>query len=113
MEVVSMSPRDLAAKKQGGEAVELIDVRTPVEFSELHCVFARNVPLSDLDPKAVMTARTGGVDVQLYVICRSGSRGKRRAGSRVHSDPASDSKSARSDSQTSLQSFSTNGSSSL
>ena len=76
MEVVTISPRDLAAKKQGGEPVELIDVRTPVEYQELHCVFARNVPLSDLDPKAVMTGRNGTSDKPLYVICRSGSRGK-------------------------------------
>ena len=76
MEVVSISPRDLAAKKQGGEAVELIDVRTPVEYREVHCDFARNVPLSDLDPRAVMTDRNGTGDKPLYVICRSGSRGK-------------------------------------
>lgn len=76
MEVVTISPRDLAAKRRRGEAVELIDVRTPVEFREVHCPFARNVPLSDLDPKAVMTARNGTTDKPLYVICRSGSRGK-------------------------------------
>lgn len=76
MEVVTISPRDLAARRQGGAPVELIDVRTPVEFRELHCVFARNVPLSDLDPKAVLAGRTGATNEPLYVICRSGSRGK-------------------------------------
>ena len=76
MEVVTISPRELAAKRQSGDSVELIDVRTPVEYRELHCHFARNVPLSDLDPKAVMTARNGTASGPLYVICRSGSRGK-------------------------------------
>ena len=76
MEVVTIGPRDLAAKRQGGEAVELVDVRTPVEYREVHCPFARNVPLSDLDPKAVMTARSGTAGVPLYVICKSGSRGR-------------------------------------
>ena len=76
MEVVTISPRDLAAKKQNGEPVELIDVRTPVEYREVHCAFARNVPLSDLDPRAVMSARDGTSDMPLFVICRSGSRGK-------------------------------------
>lgn len=76
MAVATISPRDLAAKRQNGEAVEVLDVRTPVEYREVHCTFARNVPLSDLDPKAVMTARNGTADTPLYVICRSGSRGK-------------------------------------
>jgi rhodanese-related sulfurtransferase len=76
MEVVTISPRELAAKRQNGEAVDLIDVRTPVEYQEVHCSFARNVPLSDLDPKAVMTARNSPGDGTLYVICRSGSRGR-------------------------------------
>ena len=76
MEVVTISPRDLDTKRRRGEAVELIDVRTPVEFREVHCSFARNVPLSDLDPKAIMTARNGNAGQPLYVICRSGSRGK-------------------------------------
>jgi len=76
MKVVSITPRDLAAKKQGGEAVELLDVRTPVEYREVHCAFARNLPLSDLDTKAVMQARDGAREEPLYVICRSGSRGK-------------------------------------
>ena len=76
MEVVTISPRDLATRRQGGEPVELIDVRTPVEYREVHCTIARNVPLSDLDPKAVMAARTGSGDHPLYVICRSGGRGE-------------------------------------
>lgn len=76
MEVATISPHDLAAKREGGEAVELIDVRTPVEYREVHCPFARNVPLSDLDPRAVMSARTGPADAPLYVICKSGSRGR-------------------------------------
>jgi len=76
MEVVTISPHELAAKRQRGEAVELIDVRTPSEYREVHCPFARNVPLSDLDPKGVMTARTGTAGAPLYVICKSGGRGR-------------------------------------
>lgn len=76
MEVATISPHDLDARRRRGEAVELIDVRTPVEYREVHCSFARNVPLSDLDPKAVMSARTGPADGPLYVICKSGGRGR-------------------------------------
>jgi rhodanese-related sulfurtransferase len=53
--------------------IELIDVRTPVEFREVHSVHARNVPLDSLDPSAVMGARANA-EAPVYVICRSGSR---------------------------------------
>jgi rhodanese-related sulfurtransferase len=55
----------------------LIDVRTPVEFREVHVEFARNVPLDRLDPAATVQARTGSPDEPLYVICRSGGRGQK------------------------------------
>ena len=79
MAVMTIDPRELAARREGGEAVELIDVRTPVEYREAHCPFARNVPLSDLDPKAVMAARNGPAGATLYVICKSGTGVGRRA----------------------------------
>lgn len=56
--------------------IELIDVRMPVEFREIHSIHARNVPLESLDPKAVMEARADK-DTPLYVICRSGKRGEK------------------------------------
>lgn len=56
------------------DSLDLIDVRTPVEFRELHAVGARNVPLSSLDPHAVMRSRNGTASDPLYVICGSGNR---------------------------------------
>ena len=53
--------------------IELIDVRTLVEFREVHSVHARNVPLDSLDPSAVMGARANA-EAPVYVICRSCSR---------------------------------------
>ncbi len=57
---------------QGG--LDLIDVRTPVEFREVHASIARNVPLETLDPQSVMKLRNGSADGPLYVICRGGNR---------------------------------------
>lgn len=76
MSVPTISPAELYARKQRGEPVEVIDVRTPVEFREVHCPWARNIPLTELDPKAVMASRTVPADKPLYIICKSGSRGK-------------------------------------
>ena len=36
---------------EAGGQIDLIDVRTPLEFREVHAVSARNVPLSDIDPQ--------------------------------------------------------------
>lgn len=72
----TISPQQLEHLRKTGQQIELIDVRTPVEFQEVHVEFARNVPLDRLDPQAIQSARNGTVDQPLYVICRSGSRGK-------------------------------------
>ena len=45
-----ITPQELSALCRRGEPLELIDVRTPAEFRELHVAAARNVPLDRLDP---------------------------------------------------------------
>jgi rhodanese-related sulfurtransferase len=76
MNVQTVSPQRLAALRHEGQATDLIDVRTPVEFREVHVEGARNVPLEKLDPADVMRSRSEADDEPLYVICRSGSRGR-------------------------------------
>jgi rhodanese-related sulfurtransferase len=76
MSISTVTPRGLAESSKDGRRIDLIDVRTPVEFREVHASLARNVPLDQLDPKAVMEARNGSSSETLYFICRSGSRGQ-------------------------------------
>jgi rhodanese-related sulfurtransferase len=73
--ITTISPQQLADLCKTGK-IELIDVRTPIEFRELHAVVAQNVPLDRLDPAAIMLARKGNMEEPLYFICRSGSRGR-------------------------------------
>jgi rhodanese-related sulfurtransferase len=75
MSVTTISPQRLSEMCQSGK-IELLDVRTPVEYLESHAPAAFNVPLDRLDPAAVMRARYGAKDEPLYLICRSGSRGR-------------------------------------
>lgn len=79
MSVATITVAAIEEKRRRGEAVELIDVRTPAEFREVHADCARLVPLDSLDPKAVMAARPGGRDEPLYTICKSGGRSRRAA----------------------------------
>jgi len=73
MTTSTISPKELNARVQSGEKVELIDVRTPVEFREVHVTFARNVPLDQLDAGKICQERDG-IAGPLFVICRSGAR---------------------------------------
>lgn len=76
MSVSTINPQQLAELRKCNGKLDLIDVRTPVEFREVHVEFARNVPLDRLDPAALMQSRSGSNDQPVYLICRSGSRGR-------------------------------------
>ncbi len=72
----TITSQQLTELRKSGTHVDLLDVRTPVEYREVHVEFARNVPLDQLDPEAIMQARNGSRDVPLYIICKSGKRGE-------------------------------------
>lgn len=76
MSVSTISPRELSELRQGAVQIEIIDVRTPIEFQELHVIDARNVPLNKLDPETLLRERNGSKDEPIYLVCRSGSRGR-------------------------------------
>ena len=48
----------------------VIDVRTHVEFAEVHVAAARSVPLDELNPDALGLAK----DKPVFLLCRSGQR---------------------------------------
>jgi rhodanese-related sulfurtransferase len=72
MSLNTISPQQLHDAVQAGP-VELVDVRTPAEFREVHVAFARNVPLDQLDAARFAAGRG---ERPLYVICRSGNRAR-------------------------------------
>ena len=72
-EVSTIHPSKLAEQGRSGR-VDLIDVRTPMEFREVRAENARNVPLDSFTPETVISQRNGSADEPLYVICKSGSR---------------------------------------
>src|SRR5689334_25354347 len=76
MSVATITPDELGELQRQGRPVDLIDVRTPAEYREVHAEPARLVPLDSLDPRAVVEARNGSSDEPLYFICRSGARGR-------------------------------------
>lgn len=67
-------PAEVAARRSRGPDALLIDVRTPVEYAEVHAEGARLIPLDALDPRAVMAGRNDSPDQPVFVICKSGGR---------------------------------------
>ncbi len=74
MSLQTVSAERLAEFDAQGK-LDVIDVRTPAEYREVHAAIARNVPLDSLDPQAIMAGRNGTTGEPLYLICKSGTRG--------------------------------------
>ncbi len=72
----TITPQKLAELQNTGKLLDLIDVRTPAEFREIHVPFARNVPLETLDPEQLRAAQERAPEGTVYLICRLGTRGE-------------------------------------
>jgi rhodanese-related sulfurtransferase len=57
----------------------LLDVRTPMEFAEVHVPQARNEPLDRLNPKTFLAADNPQKTLPVYLLCRSGGRAAKAA----------------------------------
>ena len=77
MSVRTITVQGLEDLQRRQQVVELIDVRTPVEYRQVHADAARSVPLDRLVPASFMDGRTSTEHEPLYFICRSGSRSRR------------------------------------
>ncbi|HTQ41078.1 MAG TPA: rhodanese-like domain-containing protein [Pirellulales bacterium] len=75
MDIPEISADGLAARCRQCSKVELIDVRTPAEFREVHVEFARNIPLDQLTAETLAGTCPGADHQPVYVVCQSGSRG--------------------------------------
>lgn len=72
----TIAPADLAEAMRTS-AVDLLDVRTPVEFGAVHVEGSTSIPLDGLDPAAALAARRAPPGAPVYLICRSGVRSQR------------------------------------
>jgi sulfur-carrier protein adenylyltransferase/sulfurtransferase len=73
--VKSIDAAELKTWQQAGKKINLIDVRTAIEFSKAQLPFSKNIPLDDL------LVRQSEIDFSLPVvtICQTGSRSKAAA----------------------------------
>jgi glyoxylase-like metal-dependent hydrolase (beta-lactamase superfamily II)/rhodanese-related sulfurtransferase len=69
--VQNVSAKQLAERLHS-HPIHLIDVRTPGEFAERRVEGARNLPLDQLNPAALLAEL--GADAPIYCICQTGTR---------------------------------------
>jgi rhodanese-related sulfurtransferase len=69
----TIAPQELDRLRQAGQALRVIDVRTPVEHSQVHIPGVELIPLDRLDPGKLRAAGCGE-DTPLYLVCRTGGR---------------------------------------
>lgn len=66
-EIQSVSAQHLAEMNAKGN-VSLIDVRSPVEFREVHIAPALNVPMDRCDPRKIVKDRNGDSDQPIFLV---------------------------------------------
>ena len=77
--MATISVTELHTLLQDHAAQNVIDVRTPVEFTEVHVSGARNVPLDALDPEQLHDTYRLSIEKPVYILCRSGQRATKAA----------------------------------
>lgn len=73
----TVSVAELHEILQNNQAQNVIDVRTPVEFAEVHVEAAQNVPLDIFKPEELYENYKLSLDKPVYILCRSGQRATR------------------------------------
>ena len=71
-EPATITPSALAARLTAGEAITVLDVRTPEEFAEGHVPGAVNIPYDQVAQRLAELESSRNTDIVAY--CRSGRR---------------------------------------
>ncbi len=79
MSITALSATELNTRLAGGERATVIDVRTPVEFTEVHAPQAVNISLDRLSSAELALIGCVEYGQPVYLLCRSGQRAAKAA----------------------------------
>jgi rhodanese-related sulfurtransferase len=79
MTIDSISAGELQKRLAAGESVAVIDVRTPVEYDEVHAPSAVNIPLDRVSKEALSAVGCVECGQPVFLLCRSGQRATKAA----------------------------------
>lgn len=71
----TISPFELQKMLIANPGATVLDVRTPLEFAEVHVPQAQSIPLDELKPGSLSLPK----DQPVYLLCRSGQRATKAA----------------------------------
>ncbi|MDR0534127.1 MAG: rhodanese-like domain-containing protein [Verrucomicrobiales bacterium] len=77
MNILSISPAELAQKIAADSEILLIDVRTPKEFAEVHAGQATSIPLDEISRATLLAQFPDAANREIYLICHSGNRSRK------------------------------------
>ena len=75
----TITPVELQRLLQTQPELLLLDVRTPVEYAEVHISQARNEPLDQLQPERIIESDVLPAGQPVYLLCRTGARAAKAA----------------------------------
>ena len=75
----TIQPAKLHERRNCGETLNLLDVRTPAEHAQEHVPGVVLVPLDRLDPSQLASMDGFAKDRPVYILCRSGNRARQAA----------------------------------
>jgi rhodanese-related sulfurtransferase len=79
MKIETLTAGELQKRLAAGESVAVVDVRTPVEYDEVHAPSAVNIPLDRVSKEALAAAGCVECGKPVYLLCRSGQRATKAA----------------------------------
>lgn len=79
MSIATIKPSELQERLTKEPALPVIDVRTPLEYSEVHVSQAKLLPLDELNPDALAASSVLDKSQPFYILCRSGGRATKAA----------------------------------
>ena len=75
----TIQPGELQSILTTQPGAKVLDVRTPLEFAEVHVPQAHNLPLDQLDPQSLLGSGQLSQGQPVYLLCRSGGRASKAA----------------------------------
>jgi rhodanese-related sulfurtransferase len=75
----TIAPAELQALLATEPDLPVLDVRTPMEYAEVHVPQARNVPLDALAPRELFETGILPKERPIYILCRTGARASKAA----------------------------------
>jgi rhodanese-related sulfurtransferase len=77
--MTTIQPTELQSILKSDSTVQLLDVRTPAEHSQIHVPGVHLIPLDRLDPAQLAASGGFSKDKPVYILCQSGGRAKQAA----------------------------------